>query len=51
MGLFNRNQIKIAICGKSRSGKDTLADAIKEEFKRQGKTVIPLAFADGIKDI
>lgn len=51
MGLSNSKQIRIAISGKSRSGKDTLADAIKAEFKRQGKTVIPLAFADGIKEI
>lgn len=51
MSIKNKNQIRIAIAGKSRAGKDYVASVIRDYFHNKGKSVVTKAFADGIKDI
>ena len=41
----------IALSGRARSGKDTCAECIKEEFERSGKKVLMVHYADLLKFI
>lgn len=49
--IRSNNKHRIAICGKSRAGKDLVASKLREMFQARGNTVVTHAFADGIKDI
>lgn len=51
MAIINDQQIRIAIVGKSRSGKDFVADAIADYYQEQGLSVIKKSFASGIKQL
>lgn len=49
--MENNKQIRIAVCGKARSGKDHFAENLAEQFRSEGKSVVKIAFADAIKTI
>lgn len=49
--MENNNQIRVAICGEARSGKDHFAEQLANQFRSEGKTVLKIAFADKIKSL
>lgn len=51
MKIRSNNKYRIAICGKSRAGKDLVASRLTDRFHDKGMYVSKHAFADGIKDL
>lgn len=49
--MGNSKQIRIAMCGKARSGKDYFAENLAEQLRGEGKSVVKIAFADALKSI
>lgn len=50
MEIINRNPKIYIICGKARSGKDTIASYIKKTYEEKGQRGVSIAYADHIKN-